>query len=336
MRILLTFFFFMVFATWGFAAEPLFDLKKAADGVYLAVARLQYKINSNAAVIVLDNGVLIVDTHSKPSAARALMEQIKTVTDKPVRYVVDSHFHWDHYQGNAAYVQSYPHGIEIISSEVTRRNILNRGLPRLKAEIARLPEEIRDLKKQLAQASEGSRRKDLEENLRQTEQYLAELTSTEAVVPNLTFEKSLSLYGKNRSVQILFMGRGHTDGDVVVYLPKEKILATGDLLHGFTPYMGDGYPYEWIRTLEAMERLDFKKALPGHGDLMEGKQHLALWLAYMKDLVNQVAEQITQGATLEETKRNVNLSQYESKMFGFRDYVAGNIEKAYSVISFKE
>src|SRR5262245_65850387 len=87
----------------GQDAGPLFDLKPVVPGVYAALAKPQYKINCNAAVIVLDDGVLVVDTHSKPSAARAVMAQIKTVTDKPIKYVVNSHFHWDHYQGNEAY-----------------------------------------------------------------------------------------------------------------------------------------------------------------------------------------------------------------------------------------
>jgi cyclase len=81
----------------------LFDIKPMADGVYAAIAKPAYKVNCNAAIILLGDSVLVVDTHSKPSAARALIEQIKKLTDKPVRYVVNTHFHWDHYQGNQAY-----------------------------------------------------------------------------------------------------------------------------------------------------------------------------------------------------------------------------------------
>ncbi len=318
-----------------FASDQLFDLKKAADGVYLAVARPQTKINSNAAVIVLEDGVLIVDTHSKPSAARALMEQIKTVTSKPIRYVVDTHFHWDHYQGNAAYPQSYPEGIEIISSAQTRRNIVNIGLPRIRNEIVRLPKAIETMRQEMARAT-GDRRRELAEEIRGTQQYLDELKSTEAVVPNLTFENSLSIYRKDRTVQILFMGRAHTDGDVIVYLPREKIVATGDLLQGKMPYMGDSHPFEWIRTLAALERLDFETVLPGHGDLLKGKQRLRLWKEYLTELMRQVSELYSQGATIEETLRSVDLSSYESRIPGFRGSVAGNIEKAYRVISFED
>ena len=96
----------LLFIAWAasFAAdEDLFDLKAVTDGVYIAQARRVHVLNSNAAVIMLDDGVLVVDTHSKPSAARALIKQIKAITAKPVRYVVDTHFHYDHFQGNSVY-----------------------------------------------------------------------------------------------------------------------------------------------------------------------------------------------------------------------------------------
>jgi glyoxylase-like metal-dependent hydrolase (beta-lactamase superfamily II) len=80
------------------SADPLFEIKPVVDGVYAAIAKAQYKMNCNAAIVLLEDGVLVVDTHSKPSAARALIAQIKTVADNPVKYVINTHFHWEHYQ----------------------------------------------------------------------------------------------------------------------------------------------------------------------------------------------------------------------------------------------
>src|ERR1700740_2751739 len=127
------------------SAQELFDIKPVADGVYAAISRPAYKVNCNAVIIFLGDSVLVVDTHSKPSAARALIAQIKKLTDKPVRYVVNTHFHWDHYQGNEAYPSSWPAGVEIISSEVTRASIEQRGVPRVKHEIITLPADIEQL-----------------------------------------------------------------------------------------------------------------------------------------------------------------------------------------------
>src|SRR6202051_3927640 len=143
------------------AAEDLFDIKPIANGVYAAIAKPAYKVNCNAAIILFDDSVLVVDTHSKPSAARALIEQIKKLTDKPVRYVVNTHFHWDHYQGNQAYPSSWPAGIEIISSEATRQNIQQRGIPRVRHQIAVLPQEVEKLRADMEKATDPKQKEEL-------------------------------------------------------------------------------------------------------------------------------------------------------------------------------
>src|SRR5512132_2367732 len=104
------------------AANDLFEFKPVADGVYAAVAATRYKVNCNAAVILTDDGVVVVDSHSKPSAARALYTEIQSITKKPVRKVINTHFHWDHWQGNEAYAGASP-GVEILASQRTRENL---------------------------------------------------------------------------------------------------------------------------------------------------------------------------------------------------------------------
>ncbi len=320
------------------SADELFTIKEVTPGVYAALAKEQHKVNCNAAVILLDESVLVVDTHSKPSAARGLIAQIKTITDKPVRYVVNTHFHWDHYQGNQAYVGVWPAGVEIISSEVTRQSIESRGIPRVKRQLLDTPKEIAQLQAALAAATDSNEKARIQEDLQQAEQYLADLKSMQVTLPTLTFDRSLILHQKTRTVEILWMGKAHTDGDVVVFLPKERFIATGDMLQGWVPYMGDGYPYDWIQTLENTEKLDFDWALGGHGDVMQGKGTFDLWRAYLSDLMQATAEAYAQGASQAEAR-----SQVAAKLvpkFGGR-FPAGmlahdipaNIDKAYRVVS---
>lgn len=318
-------------------AEDLFELKPVAEGVYAAIAKPQYKVNCNAAVIILDDGVLVVDTHSKPSAARALISQIKTVTDKPVKFVVNTHFHWDHYQGNQAYPASWPVGIEIISSEATRESIERRGIPRVKHEITTMPQEIEKLKADLAATSDPKQKAQIQEDVRQAEEYFDELKTMQATLPTLTFDRSLIIHRKSRTVEILWLGKAHTDGDVFVYLPKEKVIATGDALHGWTPFMNDGYPYDWVRTLDAAEKLDFEHVIGGHGDVMHDKSTFELWKQYFHDLMAEAAEVFAQGATLDEARKRllpVMQAKYGSKFPAtFPQDVIPNIEKAYRVVS---
>jgi cyclase len=319
-------------------ADDLFDIKPVAEGVYAAIAKPAYKVNCNAAIVLLDDGVLVVDTHSKPSAARGLIEQIKRMTDKPVKYVVNTHFHWDHYQGNEAYPSSWPAGVEIISSEATRLSIERKGIPRVKHEIITMPQEIEKLKADLDKTTDAKQKDDIRRNLAQAEDYFAELRSMQVTLPTMTFDRSLILHRKSRMVEILWLGKAHTDGDVFVYLPKEKVLATGDALHGWTPYMGDSYPYDWIETLDAAEKLDFDQVIGGHGDVMKGKQKFELWKEYFGELMRQTAQAYAEGATLEQAQERVArllTAKYADKFDPkFPQSVVSNVAKAYQVIAF--
>jgi cyclase len=340
MKRLLSLFSLLLLPLACFAADDLFDIKPVADGVYAAIAKPAYKVNCNAAIILLDDGVLVVDTHSKPSAARALIEQIKKLTDKPVRYVVNTHFHWDHYQGNQAYPSSWPAGVEIISSEATRANIEKRGIPRVKHEIVTMPQEIEKLKSDLDKASNPGQKERLRANLLQAEAYLTELKSMQVTLPTVTFDRSLILHRPSKTVEILWLGNAHTNGDVFVYLPREKVLATGDALHGWTPYMGDSYPFDWIQTLDAAEKLDFDQVIAGHGDVMRGKEKFELWKQYFRDLMDETAQAYAHGTSLEDAEKEVSkilVAKYADKFDpGFPQGVMGNVAKAYQVIAFMQ
>lgn len=318
----------------GAAEEPLFDLRKVADGVYAALARPRTPINCNAAVVVYDEGVLVVDTHSRPSSARALIEQIKTVSDKPVRYAVDTHFHWDHAQGNQAYPVAFPRQVAVVASEATRENLKTLGMARVKQQLEQAPAQIEERRKRLAAEKDGGARARLEDEIRQQEAYVAELKSLELVLPDLTFDKSLVLHRTDRDIMLLFLGRGHTSGDVIAYLPQQKVVATGDLLHGWMPFMGDGYPTEWIATLDQLGKLDFEWIIGGHGDV-KPRGHLTEFRNYLTDLLQEVRRARERGETLDQAKTSVAAalrSRHAEPMGGserFDGSIGANVEKVF-------
>lgn len=324
-------------STMRSAPGDLFEFKQVVDGVYAAIANPVYKINSNAVVIDLGDSVMVVDTHSKPSAARALMEQIKATIKKPVGYVVDTHFHWDHAQGNDAYPAAWPVGLEIISSDATRESLERRAIPRVKRQILEVPKEIEGLKANLAKAPDAKRKAELEGQIREADSYLAELKAMKLALPTMTFDRSLALHGRSRSVQLLWLGKAHTDGDVFIYLPNEKFLATGDALHGWTPYMNDSHPYDWIQTLRAAEQLDFEYSVGGHGDVMRGKGMFQMWEQYFTDLIGETTSAYTSGASMADAVTRVSAAltpKYGSKMpVTFPEDVVENIRKVYRVVS---
>ena len=314
------------------AAQDLFDLQKVADGVYAAIAKPRTPINCNAAVVVYDEGVLVVDTHSRPSSARALIQQVRSVTDKPVRYAVNSHFHWDHAQGNHAYPVAFPKQVAIVASEATRENLRLLGMQRVKDQIDSGPRQIADLERRLAAEQDASVQARLRDELQQQKDYLAEIRSLELTLPDLTFDKSLILHRPDRDIVLLFLGRGHTSGDVVAYLPKQRVVATGDLLHGWMPFMGDSYPPEWVATLDALDKLDFDHIIGGHG-AVKPKAHLRVFRNYLSELVDEVRRARGRGESLEQARVSVAAAlkpKDDAPMDGrFDGSVGANVEKVY-------
>ncbi|MBI3988167.1 MAG: MBL fold metallo-hydrolase [candidate division NC10 bacterium] len=321
----------------------LFEVKQVADGIYAAIAVPQHKVNCNAAVIMNEDGVVVVDTHSKPSAARALVKSIAEITRKPVRQVINTHFHWDHWQGNEAYSALFP-DIEIIASQATRENMTNPnagngGLGSIERQLKTLPEEIAQLQADLAKASNAEVRSRLESALQQTMAYLGELKGLKPALPTLTFERSLTLYKQGREIRLLFLGRAHTSGDLFVYLPKEKILVTGDCIIDWMPFLDDGYPEEWVKTLDEVEKLDFTTMIMGHGQVA-GRDRLVFLRSFLADLIVAVKKAAADGATLDEIKRHVPdqlAPQYEQGMSKYprgqyRERIGGNIEAVYTKV----
>jgi len=325
------------------ADKDLFELKKVGDGVYAAIAAPRFKTNCNAAVILTDDGVIVVDSHSKPSASRALYAQIQEISKKPVIKLVNTHFHWDHWQGNESYAATNPK-LEIIASQNTKDNLTKAdsgvgGVPFIEKQIAALPAEIDQLKADVQKESDPAKKKNLESNLQQAESFLQELKSMKPALPTRTVSTTVTLKEHGREIQLHVLGRAHTNGDLFIYLPKEKVVASGDALIDWMPFMNDGYPEDWINTLTALEKLDFTSIVPGHGDVRP-KSHLAFFRGYFVDLIAAVKKASTGGATLAEMQTKVGdelASKYEAGMSKYpvgryRDRVGQNVEMIYKKV----
>lgn len=268
----------------------LFDIKKIAEGVYMAVAKPQTLINSNAVIFENSRDLLIMDSHSKPSAVVSLVSQLRRrVTEKPVKYIVASHFHWDHAQGLPAYRRIAAHA-GIIASETTRKLISQETVPRLKASFEQLKISAEDYKKKAAGAKSAQEKAAWEKMRRETGDYLREMENFTPELPDLTLTDDLIIHDKNHDLHLAFRGRGHTAGDVVVFCPQKKVIATGDLLHGFFPFIGDGFPLDWPRTLLNVAQFDFTQIAGGHGDLSPRQR-----VYQMGNYIEEVTEAVMRG-----------------------------------------
>jgi cyclase len=328
-------------------SSNLFTVKQFVRGVwyFIVTPGAPGLAVSNAAVVELGDKVLVVDSHLTPSAAREAARLIAAITgNKPVRFLVNTHWHPDHVQGNSTYSSAFPGVIDIVSHVNTRRDIQALEIPFLKDQKLVLPKQIADRKAQLASGLiEGKpvtpeQKRRLEAQIAQSEALLRDIENLEITLPTLTLDRSMSLHAGGREVRILYFGRGHTEGDVVIFLPREKVLITGDLLTNSIPFMRDAYPLEWAATLAGVETLDYTQNITGHGDVQQGKERLQMLRAFLEDLVPAVRKAIAEGKSVAEAKVSVKAElapRHEKNFPSWNGGAEASIERTYTHIKEK-
>ena len=219
------------FASKADLGEKQVTFSRLADNAYAYTA----EGDPNTGVIIGDDGVMVVDTQATPLMAGRVLEKIRSVTDKPVKYVLMTHYHAVRVLGASAYAPDH-----VIASQDTYDLIVERGQQDWQSEFERFP------------------------RLFNGHETIPGLTW-----PNIVFKGEMTLWMGKTEVRIMQLGRGHTKGDTVVWLPKERVLFSGDLVeYGATPYTGDAYLLDWPATLDNVAALDPVALVPGRGDAL--------------------------------------------------------------------
>lgn len=304
----------------------LFDIQKVADGVYAALAKPAAVLNCNAAIFENAEDLLVVDTHSKPSAVVALVSQLRReVTKKPVRYIVNSHFHWDHSQGTSAYLKMNPHA-QVVSSEATRKLLSEHGATRLKQSLDQMRTSLEQSEQQRSRTKDPSELRLIGERSAGIRAYIAEMSNYKPELPNLTFDRDLILHDKTHDLHLAFRGRAHTSGDVVVFCPQKKVIATGDMIHSMLPFIGDGFPREWAKTMHSVAELPFDHLAGGHGPLQHGKNHLREMAAYIDELTAAVER--SRSKPLAELQSSITPATLKTLSGEYGKFLLGNFRAA--------
>ena len=303
--------------------DTLFNVREIRPGVYFAVGRTGRTVGANSTFIVTDRDVIVVDDHMTARAARALLEEIRRVTDKPVRYVINTHFHWDHANGNSAFGP----GVELLSHPRTRALLMERGRASIAEQIPNMERQIAAARVRLDTTRSDSVRAILRISIPDAEANLAEYRSLQVVLPSATFDSALVLHrGGDQEIRVFYMGRGHTSGDVVVQLPREGLMVTGDMITNTAgaPFMADGYAGEWGVTLRRLAQLEFAMTLPGHGQPFEGKQRYTATADFMDDVWNQVRSLQQSGVSRDSVARRVDVSRHTATFPALRAGLAAS------------
>jgi cyclase len=292
-------------------AGRVYTFEKIAEGVYYTTSTSLTNTGGNHPIIVGDHDVILVDDGTTPAAARALLEDLKKVTDKPVRWVINTHFHYDHTDGNSIFGPE----VQIIGHEYVRHAIADLDVLHrepFKTSFGNTAKQAQALKQQIVDEKIMERRAALMKQMAAIESDLKEFRTLKPTPPNMTYTSQMTLRQGDREVQLLFLGRGHTQGDTVVFLPKERIVCTGDLMESRLAYMGDAMFDEWITTLDALKKLDFDTVLPGHGVPFRGKSLITAFQSYLSDFMIKVAALRKQGLSAEEAAQKVDLTTHRS------------------------
>jgi glyoxylase-like metal-dependent hydrolase (beta-lactamase superfamily II) len=290
-----------------------------AAGVYQFISPdVAGNVDGNSIAVIGDRDVLVFDTNLLPATAGNVLAKLRQITDKPVRYVVNSHWHPDHSGGNEMYLHEFP-DLEIIASQDTRKLMENTMSVYVKTLVYEAAQANREIIEELkaGKGADGKAlttgdREDLQSQLLMEDRFVSEYKAEKPKLATLTFGDTLTLYHGGRELRFMHLV-GHTSGDVALYLPAERILLTGDLLAYPVPYCADSHPAAWIASLESLSRLDITTIVPGHGQAQHDQTYLRLVLESLQSIQNQVQQALHSGLSLADTQKAVNLDSIRLK-----------------------
>jgi glyoxylase-like metal-dependent hydrolase (beta-lactamase superfamily II) len=272
------------FASQADLAEKKVTFERLSEHAYAYTA----EGDPNTGIVIGDDAVLVADTQATPVMAQDVIRRIREVTDKPIKYVLLTHYHAVRVLGASAYGAQ-----QIIASQDTYDLIVERGEQDMKSEIERFP--------RLFNAVES----------------VPGLTW-----PTLTFKGEMTLWLGKLEVKIMQLGRGHTKGDTVLWLPQDKVMLSGDLVeYGATPYCGDAYYQDWPATLDALAAFNPEKLVPGRGAALKTPQQVADGIAGTRAFVSELFNQVKLGAAAGKDLNEIYKLTYAALKPKFGDWV---------------
>ena len=233
----------------------------------------------NSGVIIGDDSVMVLDTTATPAMAQPLIRHIREITDKPIKYVVLSHYHAVRVLGASAYKAE---GAEqVIASRGTWEMIVERGEQDMHSEIDRFPRLFAGVE-----------------------------TVPGLTWPTMVFDRVLTIFMGSLEVKLMHIGMGHTKGDTIAWIPSQKVCFSGDLVeYGAAAYTGDAQLEEWPATLEALRALGAEKLVPGRGPALLNRDEVNMAIDYTKDfvttLLSSAKEAVAAGKSLKEAMAHV-------------------------------
>jgi glyoxylase-like metal-dependent hydrolase (beta-lactamase superfamily II) len=314
-------------ATVTFAVQASnFDVQQLADGVYAVIRREPpgFMVDANNVFVIGDTDVVVVDANGAPGITREVLAALRRITDKPVRYVVNTHYHDDHIRGNAVYREAFP-GVDFIAHSFAKSYLPGDGAVNRKNFLEGAPEFLNQLKGLLKDGKSltggplsDEERVSMTSDVSLAEYVLADGAAAETILPTVTVDDRLTLKRGRHTIDIRHLGKGHTAADLVVHLPADNILVTGDLVVWPMPLVGDSQSHigAWSATLTAALELKPRVIVPGHGLVLKDTGYLQSLSRMFGAINDQVKALVARGETLESVRKTVNVDEYRKQLVG--------------------
>ena len=308
------------------AAEPRaadFAVEKVADGVWAFIpGDSKSLVSGNTILIAGEDAALVVDTGHFPSVSRKIAAEIRKLTPKPVRFVVNTHWHYDHVIGNAVFAGEFP-GLSIVDQAFTADMIQKKvpgysalGIGYLTSDIEKIHHALETGKRSNGAAVTDADRETFARRARDEEAVIPEFRAMALRGADVTFEDSVEIRLGRRVVDVKHLGRGNTAGDAIVFVPDAKVLITGDTVVAPVPYSFGSYPTEWVAVLKKMVSMDAATIVPGHGPVMRDVRYLDRVAALLESTVAQVRAAYHPGVSLDEVRKKVDLEKFRAEFAG--------------------
>ncbi len=306
-----------------------FRTERLAEGVYAFISpdsRSAF-VSGNSLLVVGDTAALVVDAGHFPSLTRRIIAEVRRLTKKPVRTLVNTHWHEDHLGGNADYAAAFP-GLRIVSTNATRDTIRTKVPAMIADEVQSYPGYLKQLRAILAKGTrpDGSaippfslayNRNEADD----LERAIAELATVKVTPPTVGFDREMTVDLGGRSVKLLWLGLGNTPGDAVAWVPDARVVATGDLVVAPTPYAFGSFIFEWPVTLRALMALPATAIVPGHGPVMRDWRYVTAVTTMLDSLGARMTRVVATGATLDSARRRIDLSAFRGQLAGDDPYL---------------
>src|SRR5688572_15964301 len=309
----------------GSKREPEFAVELLTDGVYALIRKEPASVwfNPNNVLILGRDGVVVVDSNITSEHTREVLAAIRKITDKPVKYVVNTHWHEDHIIGNRAYRDAFP-AVKFVGHRSTLKDLPEIGGTNRKGSLQNgrgfvglLESKLEKGENLAGQSITAEERVGYASDVKLVSGYLAESKDFDIILPTVLVDERLEIDLGDRKVEILHLGRAHTGGDLVVRLPKENIVVVGDLIVYPVPLVGStSYPLEYVATLERLKALKAKVIVPGHGPVMRDTSFLDAMIELLSSIKRQTEASFARGESLEQMRASVDLEPFRKRFTG--------------------